>query len=205
MNLFNKVKEGLKDPKTNALTKLGLYGIFFIIVFIVFASSNTNTPTYIPEENNDVVSSYSYIYKINNNEVINEVTGTLKNNKDTFNYNGLNYTKENGVVYFNNTATNIDFDVDKYKYEKIELLIENSDSKTTYNDSNKVVYNIGVSKYFNILNETNNCNVLDCSLIQVQITIETDTYINNVLIDLTNNYGYKNIIEKNYNNINNVN
>jgi len=205
MNLFNKIRENLKDPKKNALTKLGLYGIFFIIVFIVFASSNTNTPTYIPEENNNVVSSYSYIYKINNNEVIKEVTGTLKDNKDTFNYNGLNYTKEDGIVYFNNTATNIDFDIDKYKYEKIELLIENSDSKTTYNDSNKVVYNMCVSEYFTLLNEANNCNIMDCSLIQAQIFVETDIYINKVLIDLSNYYGYKYIIEISYDNINNIN
>lgn len=206
MEYFKKIKELLKDPKKKALVQLGIYGIFFLIVFILLSnggkSSNSNYSDYV-EENTDV-TNYEYVYKLNNNEVINQITGTLNNNEDTFNYNGLNYIKKEGVVYLNNTPVTLDFDVDKYKYNNIELLIENNDSKTTYNDSNKVVYNMNVIKYFNLLKEVNNCSIMDCNNINVAITIEEDNYINYVLIDLSNYYGYKYNIEINYNNINKI-
>lgn len=207
MEFFGKIKEGLKDPKKKALTQLALYGVFFVFVFIVL-SGNSSTPINSYEDLEDTntkeIGNYEYVYKINNNEIINEITGTLNNNEDSFNYNGLNYIKKEGIVYLNNTQTSIDFDIDKYKYDKIELLIENSDSKTTYTDSNKVVYNMSVSEYFTLLNEVNNCNNMDCTIINVPITIEQDTYINNVLIDLSNYYGYKYNVEINYNNINKI-
>ena len=205
MNFFKQSKEWLGNPKNVALTKLGMYGIFFIFVFILIGSGgNTQSPTYIPQETNDTVTSYEYIYKINNNETIGEITGTLKDGEDVFNYNGLNYKKVEGIIYFNDTPTTIDFDIDKYKYEKIQVLIENSDSKTTYNDDSKIVYNISSDKYFSLLNEVNNCSTIDCTIINVPITIESEKYINHVIIDLSNYYGYKYTIEINYNNINKV-
>lgn len=205
MSFFKSVSEGLKDPKKKALTKLGIYAMFFVFVFIFIGSvGNSRTPNIILEENNDTITNYEYIYKINNNDVINQITGTLKNNEDTFNYNGLNYIKKEGVIYFNNTPTTLDFDIDRYKYEKIELLIENSDSKTTYTDSTKVVYNINSNKYFSLLNEINNCSTIDCTIINVPITVESEKFINHVIIDLSNYYGYKYNIEINYNNINKI-
>ena len=91
-----------------------------------------------------------------------------------------------------------------YKYKNIELLIENADSKTTYTDSKKIVYNMNIVEYFTLLNEVNNCSVIDCTIINVPITIEQDNYISHVLIDLSNYYGYKYIVEINYNNINKI-
>ena len=205
MDCIKKIREWLKDPKKKALTQLGLYAVFFVFVFILIGmGDNSNTPDYVPEETNKEVTNYEYIYKINNNEVINQITGTLNNNGDTFNYNGLNYVKKEGVVYLNNTPVTLDFDVDRYKYKNIELLIENANSKTTYTDSSKVVYNMNIVEYFTLLNEVNNCSVLDCTIINVPITIENDNYINHVLIDLSNYYGYKYIVEINYNNINKI-
>jgi len=159
---------------------------------------------YIPEETTDIVSNYEYIYKINNNDVINQITGTLKSDEDSFNYNSLNYIKKDSIIYFNNTPVTIDFDVDRYKYDKTELLIENSDSKTTYTDSSKIVYNMSANEYFTLLNEVNNCSTMDCTIINVSIAVESDTYINHVIIDLSNYYGYKYIVEINYNNINSI-
>lgn len=205
MNFLSKIKDNLKDPKKKAITKLSIYVIFFVIVFILIGlGGNSEAPSYIPEENTSAISSYEYIYKINNNEVINEITGTLNNNIDVFNYNGLNYIKKEGNIYLNNNVVNIDFDIDKYKYDKIQVLIENSDSKTTYTDSNKIVYNMNVNEYFTLLNELNDCSVIDCTIINVPITIESDDYISYVLIDLSNYYGYKYTIEINYKNINKI-
>jgi len=205
MDFFSKVRDNLKDPKKKALTQLGIYAIFFIFVFIVLNNSgNSSTMDYIPEETTDIVSNYEYIYKINNNDVINQITGTLKSEEDSFNYNSLNYIKKDSIIYFNNTPVTIDFDVDRYKYDKTELLIENSDSKTTYTDSSKIVYNMSANEYFTLLNEVNNCSTMDCTIINVSIAVESDTYINHVIIDLSNYYGYKYIVEINYNNINSI-
>ncbi|MBQ2947165.1 MAG: hypothetical protein IJE04_04930 [Bacilli bacterium] len=205
MNFIKKVREWLRDPKKKALTKLSLYAIFFVFVFIFISiGDNSSTPNYVPEETNKEVMNYEYIYKINNNEIINQITGTVNNNEDIFNYNGLNYVKKEGLVYLNNTQVTLDFDVDRYKYKNIELLIENSDSKTTYTDSSKIVYNMNIVKYFTLLNEINNCSIIDCTIINVPITVEKDNYISHVLIDLSNYYGYKYIVEINYNNINKI-
>ena len=205
MEFIRKVREWLKDPKKKALTQLGLYAVFFIFVFILIGmGGNSSTPDYIKEDTNKEVTNYEYIYKINNNEVINEIVGTLNNSEDTFNYNGLNYVKKEGVIYLNNTPITIDFDIDRYKYKSIELLIENADSKTTYTDSKKIVYNMNVVEYFTLLNEVNNCSVIDCTIISVPITVEKDDYISYVSIDLSNYYGHKYIVEINYNNINKI-
>lgn len=203
MELIRKVREWLKDPKKKALTQLGLYAVFFVFVFILIGmGGNSSTPDYMPEDTNKEVTNYEYTYRINNNDVINEIVGTLNNSEDTFNYNGLNYIKKEGIVYLNNAPVTIDFDVDRYKYKSIELLIQNADSKTTYTDSKKIVYNMNIVEYFTLLNEVNNCNILDCSIISVPITVEEDNYISHVIIDLSNYYGHKYIVEINYNNIN---
>lgn len=205
MEFIRKVREWLKDPKKKALTQLGLYAVFFIFVFILIGmGGNSSTPDYIPEDTNKEVTNYEYTYKINNNEVINEILGTLDNDEDTFNYNGLNYVKKEGVIYLNNTPVTIDFDIDRYKYKNIKLLTQNADSKTTYTDSKKIVYNMSIVEYFTLLNEANNCNILDCTIISVPITVEEDNYISHVLIDLSNYYGHKYIVEINYNNINKI-
>lgn len=205
MEFIRKVREWLKDPKKKALTQLGLYAVFFIFVFILIGmGGNSSTPDYIKEDTNKEVTNYEYIYKINDNEVINEIVGTLNNSEDTFNYNGLNYVKKEGVIYLNNTPVTIDFDIDRYKYKNIELLIQNADSKTTYTDSKKIVYNMNVVEYFTLLNEVNNCSVIDCTIISVPITVEEDDYISYVSIDLSNYYGHKYIVEINYNNINKI-
>ena len=204
MKFFKKIREYLKDPKKKSLTMLGIYAIFFIFVFIFINTGNSSTPDYVPEDTTNEINNYEYIYKINNNEIINEITGTYKNNEDSFNYNGLNYIKKENTIYLNNAPVTLDFDIDRYKYNNIELLIENSDSKTTYKESNKVIYNINVNKYYTLLNEVNNCNIIDCTNIEIPITVESSGNIDYVLIDLSNYYGYKYTIEINYNNINKV-
>ena len=153
MNFFRKVRENLKDPKKKSLTLLGIYAIFFIFVFIIIRFGETADYNYDYEKENgeettNEVLNYNYSYKIENNKEVIEIVGTYKDKIDTFNYNGFNYIKENDIVYLNSEPIEIDFNVDKYKYDKIELLIENSDSETKYKDSNKIVYNINLPKYF---------------------------------------------------------
>lgn len=202
------IRENLKDPKKKALTQLAIYAVFFAFVFIFIgvseSSSNSNYTDYVKEEKKDKISNYEYVYNINNNGIINQIVGTLKEDEESFNYNNLNYIKKEDIIYLNNTPVTLDFDVDRYKYEQIKLLIKNSDSKTTYTDSEKIVYNMNVIEYFTLLNELSNCGIVDCTYVNISMTVESDEYINHVLIDLSNYYGYKYIIEINYNNINKI-
>lgn len=206
---IKKIRENLKDPKKNALTQLTIYAVFFVLVFILIGISDSiskkQNVNYVEKPKEEAkISNYEYVYSINSNEVINQIVGTLKEDEESFNYNNLNYIKKEGIIYLNNIPVTLDFDVDRYKYEKIELLIENSDSKTTYTDSEKIVYNMNVSEYFTLLNEPSNCGIVDCTYVNISMTVESDKYINHVLIDLSNYYGYKYIIEINYNNINKI-
>lgn len=211
MNFFRSIRENLKDPKKKALTQLAIYGVFFIFVFILIKTSPTKNYDYYDYNYGNTsestqtkeVQNYEYSYKILNDEDIINVVGTYKDNKDTFNYNKLNYTKENGIVYFNNAPTEIDFDIEMYKYKSIEKLIENSDSKTTYKDSNKTIYNISIDKYFNLLNVENECED-SCKEIYAIITVESNDYIEHVVIDLSNYYEYLYTIDISYSNINRI-
>lgn len=206
MNYIKKIRENLKDPKKKSLTMLGLYLIFFIFVFLVIVpkepSSSTNYTDYIENENK--VISYGYIYKINDNGNIIEINGTLNSNENTYNYSGNNYIKKDGVVYLNGEITEEIFNTEKYSYSNIENIIENSEfiEKTIYQDnSEKVIYNLTMDKYFSFVSDTNTCDIKDCTLIKCSIVVESNENINRVSIDLSNYYGYNYIVEISYLNI----
>ena len=101
MHFLRSIKEGLKNPKKRSLIILGIYAIFFI--FVITAIRTSSEPNYIREDNSsdkeNKVTSYEYIYKINDNNNILEVTGTYKDNKNTFKYNNLDYYKEEDKLY----------------------------------------------------------------------------------------------------------
>ena len=202
MNFIKKIRENLKDPKKKSITLLGIYFIFFVLVFILLKMGDSSNYNYEYKEPEEKTFNYEYTYKITDNENIIDVYGTYSDNIDTFNYNGINYVKQNNVVYLDNLPIELDFDIDKYKYDKIELLTENSDSETTYKDSNMIVYNLTADKYFNLLVLENNCGAIDCKVINVLVTVEKEKLINYALIDLSNYYGYKYNVEIWYNSLN---
>ena len=202
MEYIRKIKEFLKNSKNKSLTLLGVYAIFFIFVFANISSKSSTSVDYIEKEPTSI-KNYEYTYKINDNENIMEIKGTINDNENIFNYNNLNYVKKNGIIYLNNNQVdNFNFDADRYKYENIELLIENSDSKTTYKDNTKIVYTISSNEYFGLLNNTENIEINE---IMISIAVESDEFINSVIIDLSNYYGYKYMVEINYSNINVIN
>lgn len=213
MNFFRSIKEGLKDPKKRSLTLLGIYAIFFIFVFIFISSAPSNpTPKLPVDDNNEVdnndtgkVDSYEYSYKIGNDIT---VTGIHKLNEDVFTYNDINYYKKDNVIYLNDSVVeNFEFDINKFSYDSMNELIKESEfeQETIYKDGNKKTsYNINVQKYFTFLNEENLCDNVDCSYIFASIEVDTKDYINSIIIDLSDYYGYEYKIEINYSNINNI-
>lgn len=214
MQFLRSIKEGLKNPKKRSLIILGIYAVFFI--FVITAIRTSSEPNYIREDDSsdkeNKVTSYEYIYKINDNNNILEVTGTYKDNKNTFKYNNIDYYKEEDKLYviengMKNEIQEIDFNIDSYSYNNIENIIKNSEfiEKTTYKDkSEKTIYNILIQKYFELLNIENNCGLVDCSVISANITVESLDYIKHVIIDLKSYYNYDYNIEITYSNINNI-
>lgn len=157
MNFIKDVREKLKNPKTRSLTLLGMYAVFFIIVFILFSMSDSKTSNYVPPIEDEKIE-YSYI------------------------------VYQNGQI----------IETSKFEYEVIERLIEESISETKYKDSNKIIYNIDLYKYFEVTNELDNCDEITCDDIDILIEINKDEFIKNVKIDLSNYYGYEYLIEIDY-------
>ena len=208
--------------KNKSIVLLAGYGVFFIFVFIIFATgktidSNGDLDDYLnyPKEEkveNNVVNSYEYIYKIIDNETENIVTGTKTNEKETFIIEEKNYYKLENKVYLNDgTNTLVEdniFNTFLYSYKNMEDLFKNrkTKEKTIYEDGTiKETYSINSKEYFDYMNE-DKCNDVDCSNINVDVIINKNIkeQIENININLTNYYNYNYIIDINYNNINNI-
>ncbi len=214
---FRSINGILKDPKKKSLTILVIYIIFFIIVFALISTSPS--PVILDSNKQDEtdtklsIDSYEYIYKITRQDDIIEIKGTLNKNEEIFTYNGLNYYRKDNVISIYEDGilkeiTNLDFDIDKYKYNNIENLIQNStfEEKVVYKDnSEKSTYNINIYDYFNLLNEEDKCDSISCEEILINIIVESKENIEKVSIDLTNYYNYNYTVEINYSNINNIN
>lgn len=208
MRFIKNIRENLKDPKKKSLTLLGIYFVFFIIVFVLLSSAPTNEPIKnIEDEKKDVVTSYEYIYNLSdiNNSI--EIKGTHKDTEDLFTYDGLKYYKKDNILYSyqNNELKEIpslNINIDNYNYDSIKKMIDSSVliDETTYNDnSSKINYEINIDDYLTILNiEKTNLDIT------IPIIVSSSDYINEVSIDLTNYYKYQFLIKINYNNINKI-
>ena len=188
-NAFKMIREGLKDSKKSAITKLALYAIFFIIVFVLLSNAE-NKESYIVKDNS--VNYYDYTYEVNFNNKITNVFGVV-DDESYFIYNNNKYILKDNNLYLNDVIVEnpLEFDVSDFYYDSIEDLIKESEfiSKTTYNDSREeVTYNIKVSDYFKGLTYEciNNCDNI------IVIKVEKLDYINKVTLDLTsvNNINY---------------
>lgn len=212
MNYIRKTKEFLKDPKKKALTQLGIYGIFFIFVFILIniSEGRVNPPiikeTKTPIEYYVDMTSYDYKVTYTNTEKIDIIEGTYYNDETLFNYNNLKYYYKEMLYVINNDSyilSNIEYDVTKVFNKNLNSIFSdlNEESKTTYKDGKVITNytldsNIIYTYLYNI--ESNYTN-----LVNVSIT-ESNDIITNITFDLVNLGLSLNKIEVEYNNINNI-
>lgn len=212
MNYINKTKEFLKDPKKKALTQLGIYGVFFIFVFILINSSGNSGTTPIIEESKTPIEYYedmtSYDYKViyTNIDKVDIIEGIYYNNTSLFTYNNLKYYYEDMLYVINNDSyilSNIEYDVSKIFNKNLQTIFDNlnEESKTTYKDG-KVITNYTLDSNV-IYNYLYNAESTYTNLVSVTVT-EINEIITNITIDLTNLGLYLNKIEVEYSNINNV-
>lgn len=151
----------LKNPKTRSIVLLCIYFLFFVFVFIVISVSNNN------------YSNYNYQDEINKNDEI----------KVSYDY--IVTVNDNDNIYMISDS--------QYSYDNINRLLNISEyiEKTIYRDnSEKIIYNIKLDKYFEFFNIDDMCNEYDCTNIDLIITVYKYDYINKVNIDLSNYYEY---------------
>lgn len=212
MNYINKTREFLKDPKKKALTQLGIYGVFFIFVFILINSSGSSINTPIVEESKTPIEYYedmtSYDYKViyTNIDKVDIIEGTYYNNTTLFTYNNLKYYYEDMLYVINNDSyiiSNIEYDVSKIFNKNLHTIFNNlnEESKTTYKDG-KVVTNYTLDSNI-IYNYLYNMESSYTNLVGVSIT-ESNNIITNINFDLTNLGLYLNKISIEYSNTNNI-
>ena len=106
MDFIRSIKEGLKDPKKRSITMFVLYFIFFIFVYIVLHSADSKSNIIVDDEL-DEVESYEYIYKIIDNNTVTNIEGTYNKNRELFNIDGINYYKEDDIIYLGSDKSNI--------------------------------------------------------------------------------------------------
>ena len=142
MDFIRSIKEGLKDPKKRSITMFVLYFIFFIFVYIVLHSADSKSNIIVDDEL-DEVESYEYIYKIIDNNTVTNIEGTYNKNRELFNIDGINYYKEDDIIYLGSDKSNIVENtfpfLNYYKYSSIQKLIDLSTfiNEVTYNDDSK--------------------------------------------------------------------
>ena len=195
MEYIKKIKELLKDPKKKALIQLGLYAIFFIIVFILLngeSSTITDSPT-IEEPNTSIeaytdMTSYNYKVTYTNINKIDIIEGTYYNNTSLFTYNNLKYYYEDSLYIIDNDSyylSNIEYNISKIFNKNLYFIINEleEESKTTYKDGTVVTnYTIDSNKIYKYLYDTESSYT---NLVNVSIT-ENEKEIHNIVIDLTN-------------------
>ena len=191
LDFIKLIRENLKDPKKKAITQLLLYVIFCAIVFLLIsnADSNHNSNYTVKKEK---TLSYNYSIDITNNNLKTILNGIYSKDKESFNYNNLEYEIKNNTFYLDNIEVNnpLSINLIDYYYDNIKELISKSEfiEKTTYKDETiKTIYNIKVSDYF--INSTYEC-INNCDSV-ITITVYEKDYINEVIINLDSvNKGY---------------
>ena len=149
-NGYKKYKELKQIPRYNALIKLGLYFVFFLVFGLIFALNTT--PKQRKQETQVNEKKYSFIYKINDNII----TGK-KDKNITFIYNDINYNITDNELICDLEECNIDYMYifELFDLDKINNYIKNGEliSKTEYVDQTmEYKYKINdekVKEYFN--------------------------------------------------------
>ena len=119
LEYIKKIRENLKNPKKKAITKLALYLIFFIIVFLLITNAPSNNRKNINVKQE--IITYDYIYDINQNDIINHIVGKSNDENDFYSYDKI-----------------------KKLINKSEMM-----EKTIYKDKSiKYIYNIKANDYY---------------------------------------------------------
>jgi len=153
-------KELWKIPRYNALIKLGLYFVFFLVFGSIFVLNRVPKKKNPEKEITINKNSYEFSYNINDN-----IIKGKKNKNITFTYNDIEYTIEDENITCDLDDCNIEFKYifDFFTLDKIEDYIKNGEliSKTEYTTGDiEYKYNINNSKIMEYFNSENGFEII---------------------------------------------
>ena len=193
MKYIKLIRENLKDPKKKALTQLGLYFIFFLVVAILIRSADSHVPTETiipktPIENYEEMKGYVYKVTYTNINKVDIIEGTYYDNKSLFTFNNQKYYYEDSLYLIDNNTyylSNIEYNISKVFNKNLSSIIKEleEESKTEYKDGTIVTnYTIDSNKIYKYLYESESTytNLTNISL------KENEKEIHNIVIDLSN-------------------
>lgn len=195
MNYIKMIRENLKDPKKKALTQLGLYFIFFLVVFILLRSAGSynsipseNVTPQTPIEKYEEMKGYTYKVTYTNIDKTDIIEGTYYDNKSLFTFNNFKYYYEDSLYLIDNDTyylNNIEYNISKVFNKNLSSIIKEleEESKTEYKDGTIVTnYIIDSNKMYKYLYELEGTYT---NLVSVSIK-ENESEIHNIVIDLSN-------------------
>lgn len=221
----NFIGDMLHDKRKKAIVSLGLWFIFFVIVFLLIGGRNaipkeinyashinSNTNTSSPTENYKVMDNFefNYIIEIKENNLTDtyNLKGTYYNNKYYFDLLNNKYLIDNNTIYIidevNRQLKEVDKTNPKSLFSRFDLRILMRDSIHTFisssTEKNSTVYKDGTKLityvYQNYENKT----------IDLTVSIK-DNIINSISINFNNYFGnkYQSLnVNITYQNINNI-
>lgn len=211
-------KEAWHDPKKHAIICLILYAIFFLSIFVIYKI--TEITSSIKYEDNDKyqeesilekykkMDNYEYSYKINYNNIIYNIDGTIYNKYEKFILNNTKenfYIENNGLEFDNNyleLENKLNLNLENLKPYNIYNIINDIEPNETteYKDgSKKEIYNLKLENIKGILKQ-NYSNLSD----DVIITLYSENdKINKIEIDIDTSLLKENIVIE-YKNIGNI-
>ena len=202
---FQKFNEIWNNRRYNGLLKLGFWFAFFLIIaFIVRIPGNENSIiSYTTQEILEKTKSYNIYYKIDKDDIIENINGSFSNDEMILYFLDQKYFVKQNSIYLvdeEETLNIIDnpFEIDFSKINVLNIynLIKDKQSlyETKTDDKRTNVYKITSTELSNLIGYDIYMNE------DIEITIETtnDTLIS-VMLDLTKYMNYNELKYKNYN------
>lgn len=209
-NALKTIRELWKIPRYHALLVLGLYFLFFAVIFMVFSFKKMDVPkkiiTKTAFENYIEMKNYEYSYTLkgikNDLPFEQKIKGIYYQNKNTFEYLYNTYEIKDKSIYLNNQKIENLFDFDIINLEPIHMLSYLEESVDKEVTKNTVRYNDGTGK-----TEYKIKNIKDSTFFEIVIH-EKNNYVYQIELDVTNLLKQNNItlyqIIIEYNNINQI-
>ncbi len=139
---FGTIKTLWKNPRGRALLQIGLYALFFGIIFLLLNIQTSSKISYTVEEQYERWNQYHYVMTIENENKIYHIYGS-KMKEETFLVEGQNQTYriiDEMIVDENNNVVST-FDWNLFSPRQLSSFIKNGiiNSTTSYKDGSKKI------------------------------------------------------------------
>lgn len=139
---FKTIKTLWKNPRGRALLQIGLYALFFGIIFLLLNIQTSSKISYTVEEQYERWNQYQYVMTIENKNKIYHISG-IKNKEETFFVEEQNQTYQiidEMIVDENNNVVS-KFNWNLFSPRQLSSFIKNGiiNSTTSYKDGSKQI------------------------------------------------------------------